>query len=75
MEISKSNSEPPLGSHGVGSFFRIAIPAWNWGRGMVGLAAVPTALSRDEMQRIFSQDLALDPRRPAGIRRKKGQQS
>lgn len=58
MEISKSNAEPPRVVQGVGSFFRIAIPAWDWGRGMVGFAQAPASLSRAEMQRIFGQDLA-----------------
>lgn len=73
MEIPNSNERQPRADHAAASFFRIAIPAWNWGRSMVGLAAAPTAVSRDELQRIFGQDLAFDPRASAGLgRRSKG---
>ncbi len=58
MDFGGSKKEEPVAHAAAISLFRIAVPAWNWGRSMVGLKSAEPALSRDELQRIFQQDLA-----------------
>jgi hypothetical protein len=72
MELSKRSEPKPAADDAAASFFRIAVPAWNWGRSMVGLSPAGSSVSRDEMQRLFRQDLSFDSTRDRLNRRNDG---
>jgi hypothetical protein len=72
MELSKRSEPKPAADDAATSFFRIAVPAWNWGRSMVGLSPAGSGVSRDEMQRLFRQDLSFDSTRDRLNRRNDG---